>query len=167
MYFDDTKGGMFPKWLLDPHAGRIENPLELSTVGGSSCNFLDITISIDEDGVLGWQGYDKRDGMFVLGEAMSALRNFPHSKTSLSDSCKYPIVTSELCRFARVFKNRFAFADKVVQYTRELIKGGYDQQRVVQKIKNFGMKWSKGKWPPLLRHILKHFRGSHPRAVRT
>jgi len=95
--------------------------------------------------------------MFVMGVPMSTFRNFPHINTYLTN--KYSLVTSELCRFSKVFKERFEFAKRVVRFANKLIKGGYNKRRIIQKIKNFGVKWTKGKWPVVLKYILKHFRG--------
>ena len=157
MFHDKEKDGMFPKFLMDPTAGRIDNPLELNTVGGCSCDFLDLTTELLVDGFLNWKGFDKREGMFVMGVPMSTFRNFPHINTHLTN--KYSLVTSELCRFSKVFKERFEFAKRVVRFANKLIKGGYNKRRIIQKIKNFGVKWTKGKWPVVLKYILKHFRG--------
>jgi len=46
-----------------------------------------------------------------------------------------------------------------VKFTNNLIRGGYNKRRIIQKIKNFGVKWTKGKWSVVLECILKYFRG--------
>ena len=54
----------------------IEKPLELEGEGGSSVNYLDVTISIRRNR-LRWTLYDKKKFIFIDGKALSESPNFP------------------------------------------------------------------------------------------
>ena len=54
----------------------IEKPLELEGEGGSSVNYLDVTISIRRNR-LRWTLYDKKKFIFIDGKALLESPNFP------------------------------------------------------------------------------------------
>jgi hypothetical protein len=106
-------------------------------------------------------------GMSVLGEAMLGLKNLPGIKTSLSYSYKYSYPTSELSRFERVFMNRFAFADKAVQNEEQnLLEVVMTKARCAEE-QEYRREMAKTNWLPVPVCILKQFRDSRPRAMRT
>ena len=106
-------------------------------------------------------------GMSVLGEAMLGLKNLPGIKTSLSYSYKYSYPTSELSRFERVFINRFAFADKAVQNEEQnLLEVVMTKARCAEE-QEYRREMAKTNRLPVPVCILKQFRDSRPRAMRT
>ena len=65
----------------------IEKPLELEGEGGSSVNYLDVTISIRRNR-LRWTLYDKKKFIFIDGKALSESPNFPWYDSKLTERSK-------------------------------------------------------------------------------
>ena len=78
----------------------IEKPLELEGEGGSSVNYLDVTISIRRNR-LRWTLYDKKKFIFIDGKALSESPNFPWYDSKLTERSKVGVVTSEMVRYCR------------------------------------------------------------------
>jgi hypothetical protein len=160
LYKTDEFDGMYPSSLKDPKTGEIiDMPLELSGPSGPSVNFLDVTISLSDDGVLDYELYDKREHLIVNGVRLSKLRNFPHIESTLADMCKYGVMTSQLHRFARRFTKASLFQKEVLKLANKMIKEGYEPSKLIQKIVKFpGWRPSLGKWEVVLRRILRELR---------
>ena len=70
MFGDSAQGtGIFPTAVKKADGSIIEKPLELEGEGGSSVNYLDVTISIRRNR-LRWTLYDKKKFIFIDGKAL-------------------------------------------------------------------------------------------------
>ena len=74
--------------------------VELEGEGGSSVNYLDVTISIRRNR-LRWTLYDKKKFIFIDGKALSESPNFPWYDSKLTERSKVGVVTSEMVRYSR------------------------------------------------------------------
>jgi hypothetical protein len=165
LYKSATFDGMYPSSLKDPKTGKIiDKPLELSGPSGKSVAFLDVTILLTDDGQLDYELYDKREHLIVNGKRLSKLRNFPHVESALADMCKYGVMTSQMYRFARRFTKASLFQKEVLKLANKMIKEGYIPSKLIQKIIGFrGWRPTLGRWPVVLRRILKELRLQHKR----
>ena len=101
MFGDSAQGtGIFPTTVKKADGSIIENPLELEGEGGSSVNYLDVTISIRRNR-LRWTLYDKKKFIFIDGKALLESPNFPWYDSKLTERSKVGIVTSEIWPMVR------------------------------------------------------------------
>ena len=76
LYFDDDSDGIFPKVLNGPN-GPILDPLKVEMEINKSCDFLDLTLFLDDThNRITYKLFDKRRAMKVGDKVMSDLRNF-------------------------------------------------------------------------------------------
>jgi hypothetical protein len=123
-----------------------------------------VTIFLTDDGQLDYELYDKREHLIVNGKRLSKLRNFPHVESALADMCKYGVMTSQMYRFARRFTKASLFQKEVLKLANKMIKEGYIPSKLIQKIIGFrGWRPTLGRWPVVLRRILKELRLQHKR----
>ena len=101
MFGDSAQGtGIFPTAVKKADGSIIEKPLELEGEGGSSVNYLDVTISIRRNR-LRWTLYDKKKFIFIDGKALSESPSFPWYDSKLTERSKVSVVTSEIVRYSR------------------------------------------------------------------
>jgi len=153
--------GMYPASLTNPKTGQvIDMPLALAGEQGSSVKFLDVELIMDSDtGKITFTLHDKRKYLVANGKRFSDLRNFPHIDSNLADMCKYGVMTSQLHRYARRFSKASDFQREVLNLANKMIQNGYLKNKLVRKIVAFrGWRPSLGKWPVVLRWILKALR---------
>ena len=68
--------------------------------------------------------YGKRDSM----PALASIRKFPHIETTVSTSCKYAVLHSQLCRYAYRCTRRDYFVDAASKLMRDMWLHGYDMK---------------------------------------
>ena len=64
--------GMYPASLTNPKTGKvIDKPLELSGRQGPSLDYLDVTLSLTDNGFIEWKLFAKRVNMLDNGKSLS------------------------------------------------------------------------------------------------
>ena len=152
----EGKDGIFPLKALNGPNGPIFNPLKLKMEINSFCDFLDLTLSLDNThNRITYKLLDKRRAMKVGDKVISDLRNFPHLDILLARTCKLGVVTSQMHRFNRRCFYAQDFINETVAYCRKLIREGYSKPEVLAQVGAYNH-WvpSKGRWQRV-RAILK------------
>ena len=114
----------------------IEKPLELEGEGGSSVNYLDVTISIRRNR-LRWTLYDKKKFIFIDGKALSESPNFPWYDSKLTERSKIGVVTSEMVRYSRRTDTKNDFIAHTMALIKKMVKFGYEKRKVMRKVQSF------------------------------
>ena len=146
-------------WQTDEAGRVIDSPLQLNGLAGESCNYLDLTITV-EDKKLRYKLFDKRKHIEVGGCFLSEKRNFPHIKSVLTEVSKYGVVTSQLYRFNRRTDSASNFIEVTVEFAKKMFKEGYQKKYVMQKILGYAKYWTPklGPWRNVLIKILKELK---------
>ena len=128
--------GIFPTAVKKADGSIIEKPLELEGEGGSSVNYLDVTISIRRNR-LRWTLYDKKKFIFIDGKALSESPNFPWYDSKLTERSKVGVVTSEMVRYSRRTDTETDFITHPMALIKKMVKFGYEKRKVMRKVQNF------------------------------
>jgi hypothetical protein len=142
--------------VLNGPNGPILDPLKVEMEINKSCDFLDLTLTLDDThNRITYKLFDKRRAMKVGDKVMSDLRNFPHLDTLLARTCKLGVVTSQMHRFNRRCFYARDFINETVAYCKKLIREGYSKPEVLAQVGAY-KHWvpSKGRWQRV-RAILK------------
>ena len=127
MFGDSAQGtGIFPTAVKKADGSIIEKPLELEGEGGSSVNYLDVTISIRRNR-LRWTLYDKKKFIFIDGKALSESPNFPWYDSKLTERSKVGVVTSEMVRYSRRTDTETDFITHTMALIKKMVKFGYEE----------------------------------------
>ena len=137
----------------------IERPLELEGEGGSSVNYLDVTISIRRNR-LRWTLYDKKKFIFIDGKALLESPNFPWYDSKLTERSKVGVVTSEMVRYSRRNDTETDFIAHTMALIKKMVKFGYEKRKVMRKVQNFRhFPLNLGRWSRTRRRIMDTFNG--------
>ena len=135
----------------------IEKPLELEGEGGSSVNYLDVTISIRRNR-LRWTLYDKKKFIFIDGKALLESPNFPWYDSKLTERSKVGVVTSEMVRYSRRTDTETDFIAHTMALIKKMVKFGYEKRKVMRKVQNFRhFPRNLGRWSRTRRRIMDTF----------
>ena len=134
MFGDSAQGtGIFPTAVKKADGSVIEKPLEHEGEGGSSVNYLDVTISIRRNR-LRWTLYDKKKFIFIDGKALSESPNFPWYDSKLTERSKVGVVTSEMVRYSRRTDTKNDFITHTMALIKKMVKFGYEKRKVMRKV---------------------------------
>ena len=158
MFGDSAQGtGIFPTAVKKADGSIIEKPLELEGEGGSSVNYLDVTISIRRNR-LRWTLYDKKKFIFIDGKALSESPNFPWYDSKLTERSKVGVVTSEMVRYSRRTDTETDFIAHTMALIKKMVKFGYEKRKVMRKVQNFRhFPRNLGRWSRTRRRIMDTF----------
>ena len=131
---EGTFYGMYPTTVLDFNGNVRPSPISIvQDQQGPSVHFLDMQIMQLSPGICDVKMYDKRDSM----PALASYRKFPHIETTVSTSCKYAVLHSQLCRFAYRCTRREYFIDAASRLIRDMWLHGYNLKLLRSKLNNF------------------------------
>ena len=133
---EGTFYGMYPTTVLDFDGNVRPSPISIvQDQQGPNVHFLDMQIIQLSPGICDVKMYDKRDSMLAL----ASYRKFPHieTTTTVSTSCKYAVLHSQLCRFAFRCTRRDYFVDAASRLMRDMWLHGYDLKFLRCKLYNF------------------------------
>ena len=162
MFGDSAQGtGIFPTAVKKADGSIIEKPLELEGEGGSSVNYLDVTISIRRNR-LRWTLYDKKKFIFIDGKALSESPNFPWYDSKLTERSKVGVVTSEMVRYSLRTDTEADFITHTMALIKKMVKFGYgciyEKRKVMKKVQNFRhFPRNLGRWSRTRRRIMDTF----------
>ena len=110
---------MYPTTVLDFDGNVRPSPISIvQDQQGPSVHFLDMQIMQMSPGSCDVKMYDKRDRDSM--PALASYRKFPHIETTVSTSCKYAVLHSQLCRFAYRCTRREYFVDAASRLIRDI-----------------------------------------------
>ena len=116
-------GGIYPKDFCELNC----------TSNSDSCAFLDLKISQSSFG-FEVDIYDKR-----LQPEYSNLKiiRMPHFSSNISDTAKYGVISSQLCRFSRLCSTKSAFVTQSCHLILLLIEKRYSFNKILKKVRSF------------------------------
>ena len=161
MFGDSAQGtGIFPTAVKKADGSIIEKSLlevELEGEGGSSVNYLDVTISVRRNR-LRWTLYDKKKFIFIDGKALSESPNFPWYDSKLTERSKVGVVTSEMVRYSRRTDTETDFIAHTMALIKKMVKFDYEKRKVMRKVQNFRhFPRNLGRWSRTRRRIMDTF----------
>ena len=158
MFGDSAQGtGIFPTAVKKADGSIIEKPLELEGEGGSSVNYLDVTISIRRNR-LRWTLYDKKKFIFIDGKALSESPNFPWYDSKLTERSKVGVVTSEMVRYSRRTDTKNDFITHTMALIKKMVKFGYEKRKGMRKVQSFRhFPRNLGRWSRIRQKIMETF----------
>lgn len=133
--------GIYPSTMPGPNGIVILNPLQLNiTDSGRAASFMDARISQC------WSPHTHRWVLemglhfkFANNPVMMALhRGFPHIHSAVSDSVKYNVLFSEMCRFIDINTRFQWFVKCLCRLVQSMVRAGYDPDRIRGLLVNRG-----------------------------
>ena len=113
--------------LIYPSELEIKN----TTESKNSSSYLDLQISIQQNGRLHTKLYDKRDDFSF------PIVNFPFIDSNIPSSPAYGVYISQLIRYGRACSNYEDFLARAKILTTKLLNQGYNTRRLISAAKKF------------------------------
>ena len=155
--FENYLGQMYPTEL------EIKDTAESNT----SASYLDLLLSIENDGLLRTSLYDKRDDFNF------PITNVPFLSSNIPSSPAYGVFISQLIRYARAWSSYECFILRATRLSSKLLRQGYVMERLKSSLRKFyGRYWDLIKHyevslPQMLQDILGHdHKQWHPQLIR-
>ena len=117
------------KSLLLSYPSELE--IKDTTDSSTSASYLDVLLSIDADGKLTTQLYDKRDDFSFT------IVNFPYICSNIPLSPAYGVYISQLIRYARACSTYDQFLSRSRLLTDKLMLQGFLQSRLISAFRKF------------------------------
>ena len=131
-YIDDVLSINNPN--IVHHLGTIypdELEIKETTESNTSTSYLDILLSIDDNGHLNTSLYDKRDDFNFR------ITNFPFMSSNIPSSPAYGVFISQLVRYARACSKYEDFIKRGKLLSSKLLLQGYLKERLKTSLKKF------------------------------
>ena len=147
--------GIYPRVADGPGGTVIQDPFQLEAVFTPSraITYLDWRIWVDtERRCVRTKVYDKRSDMPIFRDG----RTFPHLCSLIHQPCKFNVITSQFLRYADRSTAMTDFVAACTHLTSLMIRHGYPERKVRQKIRDFRDRWARvgtrlGRWPDFMR----------------
>ena len=131
-YIDDVLSINNPKFgEYLQHIYPSELQIKETTDTARSASYLDIHLTIDDNGLLQSKIYDKRDDFNF------PIVNFPFLSSNIPTAPAYGVYVSQLIRYARACSGYNDFLDRSRLLTEKLLRQGFENHRLQSYLRKF------------------------------